>query len=156
MKIEFLTGSRDWLKNNLGDAISATASNGFTVLGAISSKFNWDANLIDEAINKCNELEKVLIVNQVSPTLLLVPKTRGEKSVEGILMGLIDASNSLELKELRFSHYASLSNKLPRNEITEIIKFLSNPNLKTTLEKIYWDIDEEFKNQVEEIYNNFN
>lgn len=142
------------MKEKLVDAVSATANNGFTTLGAISSRLNWVAELIDEAIEQCNKQAQVVIVSEIQPTLLLVPKTRADKSVIELIRDLVDASNELRIKDLRFTHYACLFHKLPVNEITEILLFLLNPNLKTSIEKIYWDIDSKFESEIKDIYNN--
>lgn len=154
MKIEFISNSPNWLKGNLGDAISATANaNGFTVLGAIASGFNWDRDIISSAAEECNKSGQVVIVNQLTPTLLLVPKTRSNTSVSEITKDLIAAANALGLKKLNFTHYVLVLNRLPKNEITEVLTYLLNPNLVTTLETIYWDIDSRYENELKHIYN---
>lgn len=153
MKIEFISNPPKWLKENLGDAISATANaDGFTVLGAIASGFNWDRNILNHAADECNKSGQVVIVNQLKPTLLLVPKTRANMNVSAVTKDLIDAANALGLKKLNFTHYLLVLNKLPKNEITEILTYLLNPNLVTTLETIYWDIDTRYKAEINSIY----
>lgn len=155
MKIEFLSNTQTWLNDNFSGAISATANaNGFTNLGAIASRFNWDDDLIKRAAEDCNKSGQVIIVDQLTPTLLLVPKTFATTRVVEITKDLVDAANALGLKELRFTHYVLVLNKLPKNEITEILKYLLNPNLNTTVEKIYWDIDKKVADELNSIYEN--
>jgi hypothetical protein len=83
---------------------------------------------------------------------LLVPKTRANISVCEVTKDLVDASNALGLKKLNFTHYVTVLNRLPKNEIIEILTYLLNPNLVTTIETIYWDIDSRYKNELNEIY----
>ena len=166
MKIEFIPNVRTSLEIQWGGcwyaykaptqtAISATANaNGYTLLKAYARAFGWDYDLIEAAANDCNEKGQVAILAHVQPTLLLVPKTKANKSVFEITKDLIEAVNALGLKELHFTHYGFVQNKLPKNEVAEILTFLLNPKLATTLETVYWDIDTRVAKELKLLYAN--
>ena len=165
MKIEFIPNPRTALEIEWGGchyaykapqqtAISATANaNGYTLLNAYARAFDWDLKLIEAAANDCNSRGQVAVLKQLQPTLLLVPKTKADKSVYEITKDLVDAVNELGLSELHFTHYGFIQGKMPKNEITEILNYLLNPKLATTLKTVYWAIDTRItKQQITALY----
>lgn len=122
--------------------MSATANwNGFTPLNAIARHYGWDCELVEKASVDCNDKEQVITIAQLQPQLLLIPKTIVNKSISDLTNELLVAANKLGLQELRFTHYGFVQNKLPKDEVKEILDVLLDPNLVTTIKTLYWDID---------------
>lgn len=107
---------------NDADTISATAnSRGFTPLTAIVREYQWDRELIREASEACNLTGDVMIVTQVKPTLLLVPKTRDMSKVADFTKKLIDKTNDLGSQVLHFTHFGFTQGRYPTNEMKIIL-----------------------------------
>jgi hypothetical protein len=128
------------------DAISATANaRGFTPLTAIAGKYGWRDDLLEAASLKCNSRQEVAIVNAVSPTLLLVPKTSGNNGwpsiVDKLINDLLDGANYLNLRSLHFTHYGFIQGYPPGLEMIRILQAMMNPKRRSSLEVVYWDID---------------
>ena len=68
------------------DVISATANApGFTPLIAIARHYGWNYDLIARASAACNDSRGVTIVQSVTPTLVLVPATKGRGNTDDIM-----------------------------------------------------------------------
>jgi hypothetical protein len=57
-----------------------------------------------------------------------------------------------KLKNLHFTHYRFVQNKLPKDEIYEILSVMMSPLLNSTLEKVIWDIDVRQEDNMETMY----
>ncbi len=153
MKIEFLPISHTREEIQMGHClwfskaptkavISATAnSHGFTTLNAIARSYGWDYDLIEAASNVCNEANEVAILSQLDPMLVMVPKTKADKSVMPLFDDLFKALNSLEIKTLHLTHFGFIQSKNTLNEIYAILTMLLNPTLNSTVGCVYLDID---------------
>jgi hypothetical protein len=107
---------------NEADTISATAnSRGFTPLTAIVREFQWDRELIRKASEECNLTGDVMIVNEVKPTLLLVPKTRDMSQIADLTKKLIDKTNAIGSQVLHFTHFGFTQGRYPTNEMKIIL-----------------------------------
>ena len=131
------------------DAISVTANEtqGFTTLTNIISKYKWGdthRNLIDKTTKKSNRINQVGILNFLEPSLLLVPKTRGDHTNPLLITDLLLACDQLKVKTLHFSHYSFLNGLFPRDEIKTCLKVMLNPVVNTSVERVIWDIDKRF------------
>ena len=115
------------------DAISATANTrGFTPLTAIVRWYQWDRELIQKAAEECNLLNKVIIVEQVKPTLLLVPKTREVSDVARLSENLIESASQLDCKILHFTHFGFTQGRYPALEtqtIMLVLGYYTNPSV---------------------------
>ncbi len=128
------------------EAISATANaRGFTPLTAIARKYGWQNDQLEAASVECNSRQEVAIINTLSPTLLLVPKTRGDDGgllvVDGLISDLLDAVNHLSHRSLHFTHFGFMQGRPPELAMLRILQFLLNPTQASTLDVLYWDID---------------
>ncbi len=128
------------------EAISATANaRGFTPLTAIARKYGWQNDQLEAASVECNSRQEVAIINTLSPTLLLVPKTRGDdgglSAVDGLISDLLDAVNHLNHRSLHFTHFGFMQGRPPEIAMLKILQFLLNPTHASTLDVLYWDID---------------
>jgi hypothetical protein len=144
--IEIIMGQAIWFSPINGiDGISATANTeGFTPLTSIANSYEWDGNLIRKATHECNAKAQIAIVKQVKPTLLLVPKTKGNSDTEFLIQDLISAINEIKIENLHFTHYSFIQNKLPKNEIKQIFQTFEK-NIQNSLKKVIWDIDRRHK-----------
>jgi hypothetical protein len=115
------------------DAISATANTrGFTPLTAIVRRYRWDRELIKKAAEECNSLNEVIIVDEVKPTLLLVPKTREVSEIAQLTENLIESASQLDCKILHFTHFGFTQGRYPTQETLTIILALgyyTNPSV---------------------------
>jgi hypothetical protein len=144
--MEVIMGQVIWFTPINGiDGISATANTeGFTPLSSITTAYNWDRNLIRQATQKCNAKSQIVIVEQVKPTLFLVPKTKGNSDTEFLIKDLISAINEMQIENLHFTHYSFIQNKLPKNEINQIFQTFEK-NIQNSLKKVIWDVDRRHK-----------
>ena len=135
------------------DGISATANGeGSTPLTSIARAYGWQRETIRDASDKCNKKDEICILDNVNPKLMLVPKTKGHHSVLFYINDLLLAANHLKLKNLHFTHYRFVQNKLPKDEIYEILSVMMSPLLNSTLEKVIWDIDVRQEDNMETMY----
>lgn len=148
--IEVTMGQAIWFTPINGiDGISATANvEGFTPLTSIANAYDWDRDLINQASQECNSKKEIAIVRQVKPTLFLVPKTKGDSDTEFLIEDLICAVNEMQIKNLHFTHYGFIQNKLPKHELEIIIQYLQNLPLEESLKKIMIDVDKRFYKEI--------
>ena len=115
------------------DAISATANaRGFTPLTAIVRLYRWDRELIKKAAGKCNLLNEVVIVDEVTPTLLLVPRGREVSQVARLTENLIESASQLDCKILHFTHFGFTQGRYPTQEtqtIMRVLGYYTNPSV---------------------------
>ncbi len=151
MDIDFLLEPR--ITDEAHSAISVTANfNGFTPLWAIARAYHWDSDLIKAAAEECNKKCEVMILTELNPIVILVPKTKAEKNITTIFKDLVDAANILDIKKLHFTHYSYMKSKKPLNEIKQILKILLDPSLHTSIKTVYWDLNADFKDDVIKTY----
>ena len=142
------------------DAISVTANEtqGFTTLTNIINKYQWGhthRNLIDKTTKKSNEINQVGILNFLEPSLLLVPKTRGDHTDPLLITDLLLACDQLKVKTLHFSHYSFLNGLFPTDEIKTCLKVMLNPVVNTSVERVIWDIDKRFHRNMSLVLNRY-
>ena len=77
-------------------------------------------------------------------SLFLVPKTKGNSNTEFLIEDLIYANYEMRIKNLHFTHYGFIQNKLPKNELEIIIQYLRRLSLKRSIKKIMIDVDKRF------------
>lgn len=135
------------------DAVSATANiSGFVPLRSIAHEYGWDTETLRVAVKECNERSEVAILNPLKPTLFLVPKTDGKSNTLFYITDLLNAMNHLEIETVRFTHYFFLVGNFPKDEISKILEVMLNPLTKSTLKKVYWDIDTRQELQMKKLY----
>jgi hypothetical protein len=147
---EIVMGHKIWFPDSVeSDVVSATAnSGGFTPLTAIARRYNWGRDLVEAASNQCNSRGEIAILREVTPTLLLVPSTNGREEVSFLINDLLQAANQIKADVLNFTHYGFVQNKLPIIEIRSILKLLLDPDLKSAIRVVIWDIDLRFKDEM--------
>ena len=147
-------GHKIWHRESLLiDAVSATANTGgFTPLMAIARYFRWDRDLINAASSRCNSVGEIAIIQDVNPSLLLVPKTEGKNDETFFIADLINAANAINAEILSFTHFGFIQNKLPSVEIRSILEVLLDKTLKTTLRVLIWDIDLRHQTEMVKLY----
>lgn len=151
---EIAMGHKIWFPESVeSDVISATAnSNGFTPLTAIARRYNWGRDLIEAASNQCNSRGEIAVIREVRPTLLLVPSTNGKVETSFLINDLINAANQIKADVLNFTHYGFMQNKLPIIEIKSILKLLLDPDLKSSIRVVVWDIDFRFRREMVDLW----
>jgi len=137
------------------DAISVTANpEGFTTQNRVGQLLGYTQDEMVVAANECNLRFEIAILNKSTPSLLLVPQTRGKKDSSFLVQDLVSACNKLDVKNLHFTHYGFIQNKLSESEFIEIFTFMMNPLTQNTLRSIIWDIDVRAKSDLKSIYQN--
>lgn len=135
------------------DALSATANvRGFTPLTAIARRYDWDANLMDNASVQCNQRKEICVLTSLKPKLLLVPSTKGVGAADFLIKDLIAAANAIDVDVLNFTHFGFVQTRLPILEITSILNVLLDPQLQSTIRVLIWDIDFRFKVEMIELW----
>ncbi len=158
MKITFKTNESDWFLSQVdGDnySVSMTANfRGFTPSNANIDDMRyrkWPKKEILNMEDSCNELQEVMIFDYISPSLLLVPKTRGKSDTKSLMRSLLDAVDYIGVEYLHFRHYEGLLREFTAiEEVTEIFNCFLNPNLETSLKEVLIDVGDK---KIIEIYN---
>lgn len=141
---EIYMGQKIWFSAVPGcDAVSATANTqGFTPLTAIARKFDWDLDMIEREAVVCNKEDTAIIVRTVTPTLLLVPATKGRGSRKKNEYRYLKALHGLEPQYLHFTHYGFLQGRFPASEVSWVLNLLLRQLLPESLKMITVDVDE--------------
>lgn len=84
---EVVMGHKLWFPESIeSDVISATANiDGFTPLTAISRKYGWRNDLLTAASAQCNIRNEIAVIKELTPTLLLVPSTKGKGDTDFLI-----------------------------------------------------------------------
>lgn len=128
-------------------AISATANwGGFTTLNALSRAFDWDGDLIMAASNECNSRDEVAVVTEVTPLLLLVPKTKAARGPQRLVEDLFAAAEEVGIKKLHLTHFGFLQTKVSVIEVKKVL--LTLLTLNTKVDTVYLDIDSRVFNEI--------
>lgn len=131
------------------DVVSATANApGFTPLIAVARHFGWDYDMIERAA-ACNASNKVRLMRSVTPTLMLVPATKGRGDSEELTFNYLDVLHELRPKCLHITHYGFLQSRLPVLEASWVLNRILGQMLPTSLQMITFDID---KRRSEDFY----
>ena len=155
---EISMGHRTWYRESIEvDAISATANNsGFSPLKAIVRNFGWRTEIISSAVERCNTVQEVAIVNVLQPKLLLVPKTKGQNGLRYLPIvlanDLINACNAINVRVLSFSHFGFIQTEFPRKEIASILRIFFNKSTASSIRVLIWDIDIRHKSEMLKLY----
>jgi hypothetical protein len=151
---EVVMGHKLWFPESIeSDVISATANiDGFTPLTAISRKYGWRNDLLTAASTQCNIRNEIAVIKELTPTLLLVPSTKGKGDTDFLIKDLIKAANAVKADVLNFTHFGFIQNKLPIHEIQSILDVLFDENFKSSIHVIIWDIDFRFKKEMKQMW----
>ena len=158
LKITFKTNESDWFLSQVdGDnySVSMTANfRGFTPSNANIDDMRyrkWPKKEILNMEDSCNELQEVMIFDYISPSLLLVPKTRGKSDTKSLMKSLIEAANYINAEYLHFRNYSYFIRGLEAtNEVTDVFDYFLNPELETSLKEVLIDVGDK---KIIEIYN---
>lgn len=136
-------GHKLWFRPVAGcDIVSATANpHGFTPLISVARHFNWSYELLDKAAAACNARQEVSIVNSVTPTLLLVPSTKGRGDARFLIKDLLAAATETRSEGLHFTHFGFLQGKFPVDEVSDVLTEILSPTRHVTLQRFVFDID---------------
>jgi hypothetical protein len=135
------------------DAISLSAnSNGFTQFTAAMRALYRDSKEFEQSLINCKKFDTVIEARPESPTIILVPPTRGKtgksQSFEYYATEIISVCNYRKRKILHFAHYGFINGDFQWMEIRRTMEVFLNPLNYTTLEKMYFEIDSRYFNEV--------
>lgn len=141
---EIYMGQKVWFEAVPGcDAVSSTANcQGFTPLTAIARYFNWDLDMIARHAAVCNMENTTILVRTVTPTLILVPATKGRGSRKDIEYRYLKALHGLDPQCLHFTHYGFMQGRFPASEVSWVLNLLLGQLLPKSLHMLTVDIDE--------------
>ena len=92
-----------------------------------------------------------MIFDYFSPSLLLVPKTRGKSDTKALMKNLLEAINYINAEYLHFRHYAWLLREFSAiEEVKEVLNNFLNPVIETPLKEVLFDVGDK---KIVEIYN---
>lgn len=136
------------------DAISVSANpSGFTPLSTISSVLGWDWDMVNKFAAEVNERNEVGVSRCLSHKLLLVPHVLNNLPQYRLAEDLFKACNAIKANTLRFTHYGLILGAFPREQIKSIMEYIIDNEDSLSIEKIYWDIDERFEQEVATLWN---
>jgi hypothetical protein len=136
------------------DAISVSANaTGFTPLTTISGVLSWDRDMINQFATEVNTRGEVGVNINVSPKLLLVPHVLNNKPQHKLAEDLFQACNAIKAKTLRFTHYGLILGTFPKEQIKSIMQYIVEYKDDLSLDKIYWEVDEKYKQEINELWN---
>jgi hypothetical protein len=140
---EIAMGHKIWFEPIHGcDVISATANApGFTPLIAIARHYGWNYDLIARASAACNESRAVSIVQSVTPTLMLVPATKGRGKTDAIMFDYLGALHAIKPKCMHFTHYGFLQGRFPEKEIAKVLDILLSGYIPHSIHSLIFDVD---------------
>ena len=101
---------------------------------------------------QCNIRNEIAVIKELTPTLLLVPSTKGKGDTDFLIKDLIKAANAVKADVLNFTHFGFIQNKLPIYEIQSILDVLFDENFKSSIRVIIWDIDFRFKKEMKQMW----
>ena len=92
-------------------------------------------------------------MNQFPPTLyFFVPHTKGDEQIDGLLMDLFNALHANNSQEVLLTHWMLISEKPSDIEFDGLIHFIKQ-NLTTDIKRIYLRIDEKFRSDFIQRFN---
>ena len=139
------------------NCISATANlEGFTTLKAIARVCKWDDGPLKFYADIVNKYHCVRTLNDFSPSLILLPQTRGstkyKAAPEYYITEILKSATCHDMKRLQFTHYSFIRDRFPEREIACILKVLLNPLITTTLNSFIFEIDSRYEKHITELY----
>jgi len=124
------------------DGISSTANTfGLSPLSCICGALGYDHHMVGKASTRTNRFAKIATLNCLKPKLFLVPKTSVIQEIESITDNLIEAVDEANIKILNFTHYGFVKDKLPKNEIIQVLHSMKKWRAMSSLKTVIWDID---------------
>jgi hypothetical protein len=136
--------------------ISVTAAlDGFTTLNAICRSYNWNEEVVKIDVDRCNQIDKSLIIREVAPSIFMIPRSKSEESImkfpEYYISELIKVADYYKTECVHYTHY-SFINFFPRDEIIRQLTILLNPVRYVSINEFVWEIDARFKDEMLEAY----
>lgn len=142
---ELEMGHKLWFEHVVDcDAISATANmGGFTVLNAIKMRFGWDTDMLKKASSACNERDEIAVLSELTPKLLLVPRTRIDDPSRSqfYIDDLFAAVDAVGVKRLQFTHYSFMDHLGFEGEVEVVLRQIFSDDVDTTLEQLVFEAD---------------
>lgn len=109
--------------------------------------------LYDDFIAKVNTSKEIGVMNQFPPTLyFFVPHTKGDEQIDGLLLDLFNALHANNAQEVLLTHWMLISEKPSDIEFDGLIHFIKH-NLTTDIKRIYLRIDEKFRSDFIQRFN---
>lgn len=133
------------------DTVSVSANlAGFTMINAVSRALGYDWDHVKSVAEVANIRKEVICISDISPRLIIVPKTRGRNypPTRRLLAQVLSEANSHKTKILHMTHYGFCNGLSDRAAPTAIFRDLMYPHLKTTIERVIFDYDTRAKRQI--------
>jgi hypothetical protein len=131
------------------DCVSATANaDGFTPLTSLMRVYPWNRDFIVEACEECNQKGVPMLFENLSPRLVLVPQSKGELN-PNLTRAYAKCLFEGNVRNLHFSHYGFVQNRLALSEIDEILAAIEGEHEKANEITLYVDIDSRSEKEIE-------
>jgi hypothetical protein len=139
------------------DVVSASSNlNGFTPLKAVLRVLGADQEEVEAHVKECQYSNTVLSVEHAGINLILVPSTRGEDGYnsyyEHYAVEVLKQCNYHGFKNLHFTHYGFIAKKFQQKELYRLLITILNPLVYTTLEKIFFEIDSRYLDDLVDLF----
>ena len=154
MSIELLISSstnHNYQINSGLEAISVTANaSGFTTMNAILDEKNIQENVaLANFVNKSEDI--YFLEREHSPSIILVPKIFCSRFGSETTKKIIDLCYHKKINTLYFSHFEFIKKKFPIELVSEIVKEFRDARLINHNLSVFFQIDESFKRQMENL-----
>jgi hypothetical protein len=134
------------------DAISVTANCHLGVALTALRDRHWACReVLQKAVSRTNRFQKVASLGCIQPRLFLVPKTEGNRHIDGLATELFDLIDEENVNVLQFSHYGTLTTAFPITEISCVLQVLRDRLHTTSMRRLIWDIDHRYVHPLREL-----
>jgi len=124
------------------DTISVTANPAAgSPLWMIVSRFNIDLARVRKAATKSNRFSKIAVLENMSPRIFLVPKTRGYLDASALIDDLLESARECDSEVINFTHYGLIKEGVPVIEVESIFKRFAQTSSASGVKVIVWDVD---------------
>jgi len=158
IKIIDKQSKKDFLKY---DAISLTANDRlfeptFSTQWQYVDFFEWDSTILKKYSEECNSQDKVLLIPDLIPKVILVPKTKDTDDLQRtkvLMESFFKEINDAKIETLVFTHFSYITRKVPYKQIIEIYKAFLEASDTSTLKEVVWKVDNSYQKQISDLCN---
>lgn len=124
---------------------------GFTCLNAVSSFYGWNTDKLKEDCEEINREKTHKVILELNPVLVLVPLPTEEMDLENsrefYFTETLKFSNWYNADSLHVTQFSFLK-KFSASDAGKLLKILLNPLTIKNINKVYWEIDSRFVNEM--------
>jgi hypothetical protein len=124
------------------DTISVTANPAAgSPLWEVVSRLNIDQARVHKAAVKSNRYSKIAVLENISPRIILVPRTMGYHDATELIEDLLESARECNSEVINFTHYGLIKVGVPLVEVESIFKRFAKSGFESGIKVIVWDVD---------------